>query len=77
MEQNIDYSDLKAKYNSLKKAKKELDLTRGRPSSQQLDFFIFLVEFRLFLDFCHFCGRYITLRFIYSSYCIYYIYINC
>ena len=37
MEQNIDYSDLKAKYNSLKKAKKELDLTRGRPSSQQLD----------------------------------------
>ena len=37
MEQNIDYSDLKAKYNSLKKAKKELDLTRGSPSSQQLD----------------------------------------
>ena len=37
MQSNLDISELKKKYQTFKKSKKTLDLTRGRPAPKQLD----------------------------------------
>ena len=37
MQSNLDVSELKKKYQTFKKSKKTLDLTRGRPAPKQLD----------------------------------------